>query len=325
MYLGEINFNSGLVPCGGQGQEPCQACHVIDLTNGVIEWLVMVLGTLAAIIIVYAGFKLVVSGGNHHAREEAKSMITNMIIGYVIVLAGWLLIDTAMKALLDEGEFGIWNQVQCVTQPDVLWTDPATFLSGTNGWNSTGVTGVVGVECGYVRGPAGMPTTERDCSVAIAQCEAVPGIATVSPDGASVTCAPAPVQGSSGGGVQCNPGNTACSVSALQGYGLNAQQANIMSCIAMTESSGIPSIPPYNLAHPESNSSACGTFQIVRTTWNSYASQISTDCRDHASSCQNARCNAQLMVALVRARGYNDWTCPGCNRRAAACVSRYGG
>ena len=39
------------------------------------------------------------------------------IIGYVIVLAGWLLIDTGLKALLNEGTYGVWNQVQCVEQP----------------------------------------------------------------------------------------------------------------------------------------------------------------------------------------------------------------
>ncbi len=107
----------GLVPCGGENEPDCQSCHVVILTNNVISWLVMVLGTIAAIIIVYAGFKLLTAGGNGHAREDAKEMISNMIIGYVIVLAGWLVVDTGMKALVNQSNYGIWNEVQCVTQP----------------------------------------------------------------------------------------------------------------------------------------------------------------------------------------------------------------
>jgi Type IV secretion system pilin len=112
---------AGLVPCGGADEPACQTCHVMDLVNNVIGWLVMILGTIAAIIIVYAGFKLVMSGGNRHAMEDAKELIRNMLIGYVIVLAGWLLIDTGMKMLLTDGEtpLGMWNQLQCSTQPAV--------------------------------------------------------------------------------------------------------------------------------------------------------------------------------------------------------------
>lgn len=116
-----LAFGAGLVPCGGEGEPACQTCHVVELVNGVIEWLVLILGTIAAIIIVYAGFKLVMSGGNRHAMEEAKSLINNMLIGYVIVLAGWLLVDTGMKMLLTDGEtaLGMWNQVSCTIQPTV--------------------------------------------------------------------------------------------------------------------------------------------------------------------------------------------------------------
>jgi hypothetical protein len=88
------------------------------MVNSVVTWLVGILGTIAAIVIVYAGFKLVTSGGNSHAKEEAKELIQNMFIGYVIILAGWLLVDTGMKMLLTDGEtaLGMWNQVSCVDQ-----------------------------------------------------------------------------------------------------------------------------------------------------------------------------------------------------------------
>ncbi|MFN3188494.1 MAG: transglycosylase SLT domain-containing protein [Candidatus Paceibacteria bacterium] len=107
----------GLVPCGGVGQEPCQTCHVVMLINNVVDWLVVILSIIASIIIVYAGVRLVVSFGDVSAKEAAKRYISNVIIGYVLVLACWLLIDTGVKMLLKDQNYGVWNQVQCVDQP----------------------------------------------------------------------------------------------------------------------------------------------------------------------------------------------------------------
>lgn len=110
---------AGLVPCGGAGEKPCQTCDVVTLVNNVVGWLVMILGVIAAILIVTAGIRLVTSGGNASSKEAAKSMMTNLLIGYVIVLSGWLVIDYGLKAMLkqNQGAFGVWNRISCVAQP----------------------------------------------------------------------------------------------------------------------------------------------------------------------------------------------------------------
>jgi hypothetical protein len=125
--------SADLVPCGDDGQETCQTCHVVDLVNNVIEWLIAILGTVAAIMFIYAGFKLVTSGGNVSAKTEALRMMNNLIIGYIIVLSGWLLIDTGLKALLSTGEsgFGMWNEIECVVQPEAQWTSPGLIGGAT--------------------------------------------------------------------------------------------------------------------------------------------------------------------------------------------------
>jgi hypothetical protein len=133
---------------------------------------------------------------------------------------------------------------------------------------------------------------------------------------------------SAGGGVvttttglqQCSSSNTACSPAALQAAGLTATQAAVMSCIAVTESSGNPSTPPYNTTNPGSNSTACGTFQITQTTWNANA----TGACSSFSNCQNAACNIQVAATLVSKSLYSSWTCAGCNSKAAACITQYG-
>lgn len=126
-----------------------------------------------------------------------------------------------------------------------------------------------------------------------------------------------------GAAAQCPATNRACSPLALQSVGFNLMQANVMSCIAITESGGDPSKPPYNLTHPNERpiSTACGLFQITKTNWDAYASG---SCADF-SKCTNPACNTQVAYILVSHHGYGDWTCLGCNKNAPACVSTYGG
>ena len=120
---------------------------------------------------------------------------------------------------------------------------------------------------------------------------------------------------------QCAASNSSCSPAALQKAGFTSSQANIMSCIAVTESSGNPSTPPYNTTHAGSNSSACGLFQITRSTWNT----VATGACASFSQCQNAACNIQVAKTLVNKSSYTPWTCKDCNNKAAHCISQYGG
>jgi len=122
LLVPQISLARGLVPCGGEGEPDCQTCHVVDLAQNVTSWFVAILSIIAAIIIVIAGIQMVTSGGNTAAKTAAKNKMTNMLIGFVLVLGSWLLIDTGLRMLLNpslETEFGPWNQIQCTEQPEV--------------------------------------------------------------------------------------------------------------------------------------------------------------------------------------------------------------
>src|SRR6056297_744604 len=82
-----VYAQQGLVPCGRTGQADCQTCHVVQLVSNVNAWLVGILAIVASIMFVIAGFRLVTSNGNPSVLQDAKSMIINVAIGFVIVLA----------------------------------------------------------------------------------------------------------------------------------------------------------------------------------------------------------------------------------------------
>ena len=113
----QINTSDrGFIPCSGV---TCSACDLVSLANTIIDWLIGFLATVFAVVIVVAGIRLATSGGNESAKSAAKSMLTNALIGFLIVLGAWLLIDTVLRALVgDSGQVSgrPWGQIECWDQ-----------------------------------------------------------------------------------------------------------------------------------------------------------------------------------------------------------------
>ncbi len=93
-----------LVPCDGV-TVPCDFGALMRLVNNVIQFVLIAVVPLAAIIFAYAGFVLLTSGGSDEKKGQAKKIFSNVAIGLVIVLAAWLIIETVIHAL---GWNGAW-------------------------------------------------------------------------------------------------------------------------------------------------------------------------------------------------------------------------
>lgn len=132
-----VTAATGISQFAGCSGTDCSACNIVDLTNGLIKWLIGFLFVLFAVLVAYAGFGLVTSGGNHHALDEAKSRFMNAFIGMIVILSAWLIVDTIMRGLVgnasnpgsvpqsinSDGEVTgwlFWTNVQCYeqTEPD---------------------------------------------------------------------------------------------------------------------------------------------------------------------------------------------------------------
>lgn len=79
---------------------PCDFNKLIELVNNIIDFMLIYFATpLAAIVLVYAGFLYLTSGGSSEKTSKAKHMLGNMIMGYIIALAAWLIIKTILTTL----------------------------------------------------------------------------------------------------------------------------------------------------------------------------------------------------------------------------------
>lgn len=92
-----------LIVCQGTANDPCTFNHIILLVKVLINNLVIISTLLAVIVMVYAGFLLITSGGNPGAKDRAKKMLGKVVTGYIVVLAAWLIVYTITNTLLDPG------------------------------------------------------------------------------------------------------------------------------------------------------------------------------------------------------------------------------
>lgn len=103
----------GLVPCGGQGEDPCNFCHLFQLTDNIIDALIFgpvpIVPVIAILMVVIGGVYLFFGGPSEENLKKGKSIIRNAIIGLVIVYAGWVVVGTILGFIVRGAEIGNFN------------------------------------------------------------------------------------------------------------------------------------------------------------------------------------------------------------------------
>lgn len=104
-------FDSGwhIVP------EVCRACPcgiggVLQTIQNLMSLIISLGIVIFVLLIVWAGFLLILSPANPGGRAQARKMLTNAVIGFVILISSWLIVDFVMKVLYG-GDFGPWNEI----------------------------------------------------------------------------------------------------------------------------------------------------------------------------------------------------------------------
>lgn len=101
MFALAQDSGTGLVPCDNSEGNPCDFDAFIALINKVIEFILFKMAIpIAAIMFAYAGFLMVTAGGEAaHARQEAKEIAMNTVIGLIFAAAAFLIVKTILSIL----------------------------------------------------------------------------------------------------------------------------------------------------------------------------------------------------------------------------------
>ena len=127
----------GLVPCGGCAefdpdtgqclvqQSACKLCHLFQLVNNILNWILFTLiPIIAPIFVVIGGIYLLIARGDPGMFSKGKSVLTAAVIGLIIVYTAWVVLMTILNFLGVAPWTGLadnpltpekegWWQIQC--------------------------------------------------------------------------------------------------------------------------------------------------------------------------------------------------------------------
>lgn len=114
-YAAESTFFGPIVPKECHSC-PCGFAGVLEIMRHLMNFAVTFGVVVLTIVVAYAGLMYIMSAANPENRRQANGLITGAIIGMVLVLSSWLIIDFVMRTLYSgadgtAGKFGPWNSI----------------------------------------------------------------------------------------------------------------------------------------------------------------------------------------------------------------------
>jgi len=122
--------SGGILPCNKKYDDPstrgcdccpCSLCSLFLLLKRVIDFLFYPLAfALFIISLIISGILFITQGGRPERIKAARNTLTLSCLGFGLILASWVLINTWLGVLTKETEGGIatifgkrWNQIEC--------------------------------------------------------------------------------------------------------------------------------------------------------------------------------------------------------------------
>lgn len=105
-------FTGGLVPAECRGASTvanCDLCSLAQMGQNVANFLLGLTIPAAAILFAWAGILFFSSRGNPAQITQAKSVFKKVVIGFVIAVSAWILVNTVMNMLIQGSDFQGWN------------------------------------------------------------------------------------------------------------------------------------------------------------------------------------------------------------------------
>lgn len=123
LISGPLSYDGSL--CYSEGQ--CTQCDIARLVSSIATGTMAVVGPIATFAIVVSGVMYILSAGkagsetNIAGIERAKSALKASIIGAIVAITAWVLVNFILQAMGYTG-FGSWQEIQC----QVITEEPAT-------------------------------------------------------------------------------------------------------------------------------------------------------------------------------------------------------
>jgi hypothetical protein len=139
----------------GKQSAPDFKCVLATMQN-VVNFAISIGVIIFVLVCAYAGFLFMFSSINAENKSKAKNILTNAVVGLLLALAAWLLVDFIMKTLYNE-KWGPWNSILGNAGNMCLTTTTPPTATGSTGAGD-GVTTVTPPDTGTTGStPSGIP------------------------------------------------------------------------------------------------------------------------------------------------------------------------
>jgi len=102
----------GIAIVTGGPTGPCSFCDAVIVSSNIITYLTELAIVIAVAMIAYGAILMMISAGNQTKFADGRSTMTSAIIGLVVTLSAWLIVNTILHLLSGNSPIP-WNQIQC--------------------------------------------------------------------------------------------------------------------------------------------------------------------------------------------------------------------
>lgn len=112
---------------------PCGFAGVLQIIQNLMNFGISISIIIATLTIAAGGFLFITSATNPESRSTANKMLMNAVVGMLIVLSAWLIVDFIMKRFYDgeSTDFGPWNSILTGGEECVVAKENTPLFSGS--------------------------------------------------------------------------------------------------------------------------------------------------------------------------------------------------
>ena len=89
----------------------CSICDLATLAQNILNTAIFIAVFAAAVLFAWAGWKYLTAGGDSSKVSSARGIFFNVMIGLVIIIAAWLIVDTLMHTLTGTSFGQSWGKL----------------------------------------------------------------------------------------------------------------------------------------------------------------------------------------------------------------------
>jgi len=101
-----VNGQERLVDCGREDPTDCNFQALVATANRIINFIITIAGSFAAILFAYAGFMYLTAQGDTGKISQAHNIFKSVLVGFVVILVAWLIVYTLLNTLLHPSRVG---------------------------------------------------------------------------------------------------------------------------------------------------------------------------------------------------------------------------